>query len=115
MDEGLFVVLLLVGLVVVVWLWWANWCLSSPSGEWFASRPEPRPYRPQQEHEERSKWLPTIIPVEPSRPRLFRNMGQHANPLAESGTETCQGDFERLDERTWQCVECHLLHFEKAS
>lgn len=52
---------------------------------------------------------PVVIPVVVRERRQF---GLHINPLALDGQGSeCQGEFERMDARTWQCLKCHLLNF----
>lgn len=46
--------------------------------------------------------------------RLRKNFGSHRNPLALTPAgENCDGEFEQMDARTWQCLKCQMLHFEK--
>lgn len=52
------------------------------------------------------------VPPAPAPPRVRRSFGQHHNPLALEAAE-CQEEFEQLDERTWQCLACKLVRFEK--
>jgi len=90
------ILLLFTALVIGVLLWWAYYTLNSEDfwGETFDMSPRP--------------------PKAPSKPRLYRTFGPHVNPLAlQLNYDECDGEFEQMDERTWQCVRCQLLHFEK--
>jgi hypothetical protein len=65
--------------------------------------------------------LPRLLPLETlpkpaPPPRVRKSLGEHINALAlPPAPQACQGEFEQMDARTWQCTRCHLLHFEVPS
>lgn len=59
------------------------------------------------------KPVEKLPPSPPVPPRPQKDFGEHYNPLAVDSADICHGHFEQMDARTWQCVECQLLRFEK--
>lgn len=88
--------------------WIAHWMRSQAFWDWLFNLEEPRDAR-----------LPRpLVPYAPPTPlvppMVKKDFGRHRNPLLES-RKFCQTAFEQLDERTWQCPSCQLVHFEKPS
>jgi hypothetical protein len=101
------------------WFW--DWFFGSDRSWWGDGSYESRPYEPYPpktyeapyEPQPWPKSLPKLLPLAatPPKPREQKDFGSHNNPLALEGPSTCDGLFERMDPRTWQCLKCHLLNF----
>jgi hypothetical protein len=69
---------------------------------------EPRPWPLKNPVED-----PPVQPAPEPVVRQRRSMPHHNWLALNTSEEQCQGEFERMDARTWQCTVCHSLHFEK--
>jgi hypothetical protein len=114
-NQNIFEFLLIVlGLFLLLyWLWmllssekfW-DWILGN-SGDWL-----PRPIVPYEQRNWVGGPLEPVGASKPIVPRETRDFGSHNNPLSLDGPgASCDGLFERMDPRTWQCLKCHLLNF----
>jgi hypothetical protein len=114
-NIGEFLLIVLSIFLGLYWLWlllssektW-DWLLGT-SDDWL-----PKPVVPR-EPSWTKDWANGPIEVyrpKPIIPRETRDFGTHINPLSlDYPLNGCDGLFERMDPRTWQCLKCHLLNF----
>jgi hypothetical protein len=109
---GIFLVLYWLSMVLRSDAFW-NWVLGIDE-PWRPEEPErPLPPRTYPKPIGYSTYWPEkwIYKAPVVKPRVQKDFGSHINPLSLEASNSCDGQFEQMDARTWQCLKCSLLQF----